>query len=262
VLGEIAAAVWAEMLKVRRSLVPWVTVAAFAVAGLVGGFFMFVLQDPERARSLGLLGTKAQLSGGTADWAGYFAFIAQITAVGGLLVFGLVLIWLFGREFSDRTAKDLLALPTSRVAVVAAKLVVAVGWCLLLSAQLIVLSLLLGALLGLPGWSPDTALHGLGTVFATTLLTLALATTFGLAASIGRGYLAAVAVMFVSLFAAQVIAALGFGAWFPWSVPSLLSGVAGPRQAPGPLSIAGVLVVGATASVATAFWWQHADHNR
>ena len=52
-------------------------------------------------------------------------------------------------------------------------------------------------------------------------------------------------------FVAQ-IAALGFGAWFPWSVPSMLSGVAGPQQAgPGSLSIAGVVVVGAATSVAT-----------
>jgi len=54
--GEIAAALWAELLKVRRSKVPWVTFVAFTMAGLVGGFFMFVLQDPDRARSLGLLG--------------------------------------------------------------------------------------------------------------------------------------------------------------------------------------------------------------
>lgn len=261
--SEIAAALWAELLKVRRSRVPWVTFAAFTVAGLVGGFFMFVLQNPDRARSFGLLGAKAQFAGGTADWAGYFAFTAQIVAVGGLLVFGLVVIWLFGREFSDRTAKDLLALPTSRGAVVAAKLLIALGWCLLLAAQLVVIGLLLGAWLGLPGWSADTVLHGLGTILATALLTLALATSYGLAASVGRGYLAAVAAMFVSLFAAQVIAALGFGAWFPWSVPSLLSGVAGPEQAgPGPLSIAGVVVVGAAASVATVIWWEHADHDR
>ncbi len=81
--GEIAAALWAELLKVRRSKVPWVTFVAFTMAGLVGGFFMFVLQDPDRARSLGLLGAKAQFTGGAADWAGYFALIAQIAAVGG-----------------------------------------------------------------------------------------------------------------------------------------------------------------------------------
>ena len=260
---EIAAALWAELLKVRRSRVPWVTFAAFNMAGAVGGFFMFVLQNPDRARSLGLLGAKAQLAGGTADWAGYFTLTAQITAVGGLLVFGLVVIWLFGREFSDGTAKDLLALPTSRGAVVAAKFIVAFGWCILLATQLVVIGLLLGTLLGLPGWSTDTALRGLGTVLATALLTVALATAYGLVASVSRGYLAAVGAMILSLFAAQVIAALGLGARFPWSVPSLLSGTAGPEQAsPGALGIAEVVVVGVAASVATVVWWEQADHNR
>ena len=138
-----------------------------------------------------------------------------------------------------------------------------VRWCLLLAAQLVALSLLFGTLLGLPGWSAYTVARGLGTVFAATLLTVLLTTTYGLAASLGRGYLAAVATMFVSLFAAQVIAALGFGAWFPWSVPSMLSGVAGPEQAgPGAWSIAGVVVVGVAGSAATALWWERADHNR
>ncbi len=261
--AEIAAALWAELLKVRRSRAPLVTVAAFTVAGLVGGFFMFVFQDPGRARALGLLGTKAQLASGQADWDGYFALTAQIIAVGGLLVFGMVVIWLFGREFSDGTAKDLLALPTSRSAVVAAKQLVALGWCLLLTAQVMIITLALGYQLHLPGWSAQTALRGLATVFVTALLTVALTMTYGLVASAGRGYLVAVTAMFVSLFAAQVIAALGYGAWFPWSVPSLLSGVAGPDQSsPGLLSMAGVVVVGVGASVATGVWWRHADQDQ
>lgn len=261
--GEISAALWAELLKIRRSLVPWVSLAAFTVAGLVGGFFMFVMQDLSRARSLGLLGAKAQFAGGTADWAGYLALTAQITAVGGLLVFGLVVIWLFGREFSDRTVKDLLALPTSRRAVVTAKLLVAICWCLLLAVQVVVIGMLLGSLLGLPGWSAETALRGVGTVLVTTLLTVALATTYGLVASVGRGYLPAVAAMFVTVFAAQVIAALGYGAWFPFSVPSLLSGVAAPDQAHANLAgVTSVLLVGVAASVATMIWWEHADHHR
>jgi ABC-2 type transport system permease protein len=261
--AEIKAALWAELLKVRRSRVPWVTVAAFTVAGLVGGLFMFIFQDPARARSLGLVGTKAQLAGGQADWAGYFALTAQIIAVGGLLVFGLIIIWLFGREFSDRTAKDLLALPTSRGAVVAAKHLVALGWCLLLTAQLLFITLVLGAALHLPGWSIETTKRGLATVFATALLTAALTSVYGLVASAGRGYLVAVAAMFVSLFAAQVLATLGFGSWFPWSVPSLLSGVAGAQHAsPGGWAITGVVLVALIASVATGIWWQHADHDR
>lgn len=262
-IGGPVAAVWAELLKVRRSIVPWATGVAFLVAGVVGGFFMFVLQDPARARSLGLLGAKAEFAGGTADWGGYLALVAQIVAVGGHLVFGMILIWLFGREFSDRTAKDLLALPTSRAAVVLAKLVVAFGWCLVLVCHLVVISLVMGAVLRLPGWSGPTVVHGLGIVLATALLTVALATTYGLVASWGRGYLAAVAAMFVTLFAAQVLSAVGFGAWFPWAVPSLLSGVAGPDQTGAGLAgVASVVLVGLAASIATVAWWQHADHDR
>jgi hypothetical protein len=32
---------------------------------------------------MGLLGTKAQLSGQHADWAGYFALTAQLASIGG-----------------------------------------------------------------------------------------------------------------------------------------------------------------------------------
>ena len=148
-----------EVLKARRSRVPWVTAVTFTVAVLVGGLFMFILQDQDRARSLGLIGAKAALVGGRADWPTYFSFLAQITAIGGMMVFGLVSVWLFGREFSQNTVKDLLALPTSRTSIVAAKFVVALAWCLALTFQLLVFGLVIGVVLGLPGggevgWGP------------------------------------------------------------------------------------------------------------
>lgn len=261
--SELSAALWAELIKLRRSLLPWVTFVAFTLAALVGAFFMFVIQDPDRARSLGLLGSKAEVFGGTADWSGYLSLTGQIVGVGGLIVFGLVMIWLFGREFSDRTAKDLLALPTSRTAIGSAKYLVGLAWCLLLTIHTVLLSLLLGVLLRLPGWSPGVAARGLGTVLAVAVLTVALATTYGLVASVARGYLAAVGAMFATLFASQIVAAVGYGAWFPWSVPSLLSGAAGPgKPLPGAVGIALVLAVGVFAVVATLVWWERADHDR
>jgi ABC-2 type transport system permease protein len=262
VAGDLSAALGAEALKVRRSRVPWATAGAMVLAGLVSAFFLFVLQDPGRARSLGLLGAKAQLAGGTPDWAGAFSLAAQVVAVGGLIVFGTVALWLFGREFSDRTAKDLLALPVPRRAVVLAKLVLGLVWCLALTVLLLGVVLASGALLDLPGWSPGTALHGAGTVLATAALTAGLATTYGLAASVGRGYLPAVGVLFLTVLAAQVVAAVGYGAWFPWAVPALLAGTAGPdHPAPGAAGITAVVLVAAGCSAATAVWWERADHS-
>ncbi|GAA3306299.1 ABC transporter permease [Nonomuraea dietziae] len=164
-------ALWAELLKVRRSRLPWISALAFTVATLVCGLFMFILQDPQRAQALGLLGAKAQLSGATADWTGYLALLAQAVAVGGLLIYGVIAIWLFGREFSDHTAKDLLALPTSRSAIVGAKFIIAGLWSVLLAVQVCGLGLLIGALLGLPGWSGQHVAEGVARVLIAASLT-------------------------------------------------------------------------------------------
>ncbi len=252
-----------ELLKARRSRVPWVTALAFAVATGVGGLFMFILQDQDRARSLGLIGTKASLVGRDADWATYLAFLAQTTAVGGVLVFGLVSVWLFGREFSQHTVKDLLALPTARTTIVLAKFIVAGLWCLVLTAQLVVLGLAIGTALGLPGWSVALAASGVATVAATAAMTVLLTTPIAFAASAGRGYLPGVGVMMAAIFSAQVIAALGYGRYFPWSVPALYSGLAGPgSDPPGLLSLLLVVLTGVGGAAATALWWRGADQDR
>jgi ABC-2 type transport system permease protein len=262
-VSAVISAVRVELLKARRSRLPWITFGAFTLVGAFGGLIMFILQDLSRARTLGLLGTKAALTGGTADWTAYFALLGQIVAVGGAVLFGLVVVWLFGREFSQDTAKDLMALPTARTTIVGAKFTVAAGWSLLLGCYLFLLGLLIGTLIGLPGWSATIALTGLTTLLITTVLTVLLVTPFALAASAGRGYLAGVAAMIAAVFLAQVIALLGYGDYFPWSVPALYACLAGPdRDPPGALGFTLVVLVGVAGVAATAAWWRHADHDR
>lgn len=257
------AAGWTELLKARRSRMPWVTLLTFTVAALFGGLVMFILQDLRRARSMGLLGAKASLAGGDADWPAYLALLAQTVAVGGGVVFGLVVVWLFGREFSQGTVKDLLALPTARTTIVGAKFAVAAVWCVLLGLYTYLLGLLIGTVLGLPGWSAAIALGGLLRLLATAAMAMLLVTPFALAASVGRGYLAGVGCMILALFLAQVIALLGYGAYFPWSVPALFSGIAGPdRDPPGLVGYVLVVLVGVGGMVATAAWWRRADQDR
>ncbi len=104
------------------------------------GLFMVILKDPEAARALGLLGAKAQLTAGTADWPTYWSLLGQAVTVGGSVLFAFLTAWVFGREFADRTVRGLLASATPRRTIVIAKaLVIAVwgaaisGWVLLLS---------------------------------------------------------------------------------------------------------------------------------
>jgi ABC-type transport system involved in multi-copper enzyme maturation permease subunit len=105
-------AFWAETLKACRSKVSWVTAAAFSVFPIVGGLFMVIMKDPAKAQAMGLIGAKAQLlSGGEANWQTYLDFLGVGTAAAGAILFAFIVAWIFGREFSDHTAKELLALP-------------------------------------------------------------------------------------------------------------------------------------------------------
>jgi ABC-2 type transport system permease protein len=239
---------------------PWFTALGGTLAPLVGGLFMAILKDPAWARRHGLIAAKAQLTAGTADWPAFWALLAQAVAVGGLGLFALIAIWVFGREFSDRTAKDLLAVPTARRAVIAAKFIIVAVWSTLIALLIYLVGIVVGATVGLPGWSPALTVAAARQIAIIACLTVALVTPFAFVASAGRGYLPAVGVLFLVIVMAQILAAVGWGVAFPWSVPALMSGIAG--AATPPIGIGSELLVVLTSGagiVATLVWWQRAD---
>ena len=261
-MNQFLAALWVEGLKARRSRVPPLTGAAIALGPLVGGLFMVILKDPDRARSMGLLSTKAQLVG-VADWPTYLDLVAQIAAVGGLLVFAFAISWLFGRESADRTAKEWLAVPTSRSTVVAAKFGVAALWVAGLLVLLLALGFAVGAVVRIPGWSPALGWRGAGDIVVAGGLTLLVSTPVAFFASAGRGYMAGLAWALLTLVLAEVTGALGWAGWFPWAVPALFTGIAGERAALiGPYSYVVVALACAAGVAGTVWWWRNADHTR
>ena len=259
-LVELRVALWTETLKARRARMPAVTLVGFALAPLMGALFMKILLDPAWAARFGTLTTKAQLSAAHGDWPTYFGLLTQAVAVGGSIIFSLVVIWLFGREYSDHTAKDLLALPTPRATIVTAKLCLVVIWCAILTLWIYLLGLALGALIGLPGWTIGEWLHATARYAATAGLTIALTLPLAWAASAGRGYLPAIGVMVLLVFLSQVLSVLGLGPWFPWAAPALLSGAAGPETqnlGVGTYLLVTATVLGGIAGVIA--WWRAAD---
>jgi len=103
----------------------WITALAFLLLTFVGGLFMFILKNPQQAHHLGLLGAKAEIFAGSADWPNFFNLMLLMVSVGGLVTFGFIFVWVFGREFGDKTVYDMLSLPTSRVTIVIAKIITA-----------------------------------------------------------------------------------------------------------------------------------------
>jgi ABC-2 type transport system permease protein len=183
--------------------------------------------------------------------------------VGGVIVFGFIASWLFGREYSDRTLKDLFVLPVRRSILVVSKFLACVAWSAVVAVAVTVVSLVIGLLLHLPGWSWSLFVSSCLHIANTAILAVLLCPPVFFVASAGRGYLAALGFVILTVVFAQIIGALGFGAYVPWAVPALYSGLG--SETGGSLNTASyaiVLLTGVAGLVATILWWNHADQTR
>ncbi|QQK81616.1 ABC transporter permease [Salicibibacter cibi] len=248
-----------EGLKIIKSKVIWIIAAAFSIAPLMAGFFMFVLKDPALAESTGLVGAQAQVAG-EANWQSYLDLHAQMIAVGGIFVFGFVTSWIFGREYVDNTVKDLLTLPYSRAVIVISKFLASFITNIALSAYIVTFGFFIGWIVGLPQWSSAIVVPSLYVILIVTMLTIILSTPVAFFASYSRGYLAPVGFVIMTLIFSQIVAAVGHGDYFPWAIPALYSGLTGENI----INWSSLIIIGITSLLgflSTLYWWLFADQH-
>jgi ABC-type transport system involved in multi-copper enzyme maturation permease subunit len=260
-MKNIFSAIWAESLKIYRSKILWITILAFVFIPSMMGVLMFVVKNPEFSSKLGMIGTKAaMLRFGEVDWRAYFGLLNQIIAGVGLIGFAFVTSWVFGREYSDRTVKDLLALPTPRSSIVLSKFIVVVIWCVLLSLILFAFGLIVGGMIKLPGWSNEIAFYNVYIFIITSLLTILLCTPIAFFASYGRGYLPPIGFAILTLMIAQFTGLVGLGPYFPWGIPILFSSATGVESAQlGTVSYIILFLTSIFGLIGTLTWWRYAD---
>jgi ABC-2 type transport system permease protein len=186
--------------------------------------------------------------------------LGQAVTVGGAILFAFLTAWIFGREFADRTVRGLLAIPMHRRTVVLGKAIVTAAWAVAITAWVMALGLLLGALVGLPEWKAADVATALGGMALGALLTIALQSATAFFAGFGRGYIAPLAWAMAMIAVSQVLVVLGWGNWFPWSVPAILAGAGGTAVEPvPPVAVVLVIVVALIGLAATIRWWERAD---
>jgi ABC-type transport system involved in multi-copper enzyme maturation permease subunit len=184
--------------------------------------------------------------------------MVEFTALGGFFFFCLAISWIFGREFTDGTVKDLLAVPVRRFEIILAKFIVAGFWCVALIVETVAVGLALGAIIQLPGGSPAVILHGAVLLASTSVMSILLVLPFGFFASLGRGYLLPIGIAVLTMILGNLSITLGWGEYFPWSVPAIL--VQGGN--PSLISYSIVFLTGLVGVAGTYFWWKYADQNR
>ena len=192
--------------------------------------FMWILREPGRAASLGLLGTKANLSGLEATGPAYLSTLTIVFGVGGMLLLPFIVAYIFGREYADLTAKNLLALPVARHWFVYAKLVVAAVWWFLLVMAVLAESLVIGLLLGLPGFSAGVAGAAVANSLLASSISFLLAPVVAWVTVASRDYMAPLAFAFAGMALGNIFGKTGWAEYFPWSIVPLMVGLVGQPQ--------------------------------
>lgn len=259
-MNTLANLIWIEFRKAIRSKMPLFTAGGSLFMPLGIAFLLFVSKNPEISRKMGLISTKATLMSDTAaNWPIYLVTFAQVLAIGGLFLTALILAWVFGREFSDQTLKDLLAVPVSRSSILLAKFILAAAWSAALATLIFGAGLVVGALFRLGGGSASVLLQGITRAAICACLAIAAGLPFAFFASLGRGYLLPIGVLIMTLIMANLVTAAGWGEYFPWAILSIY---AQGKDALSPVSYLIVFLTGLIGMVGTYLWWKYADQNR
>jgi len=261
-MKRLRATLWMETLKVRRTKIFSISIYFFLFIGIMMGMFMFLSMHPELASRSSTVQMKTSFVGGS-DWKAFYNLLLQIILTVGVIGSGIITSWVFGREFSDRALKDILAIPIHRSTIVLSKLIILVAWSILLGIAVLVAAMLTGFAIRLPDWTSVEFFPFLKMYLICMILNILLITPVAFVASAGRGYILPISFVILIMILTQLlfVGLPGLSPWFPWALPGLVSGVAGLMvPAPGAASylLYTITVIGGI--FGTMAWWRFADH--
>lgn len=174
----------------------------------------------------------------------------------GLMGFGILSSWVFGREYQDGTFKDILSLPISRTKLVCSKFL-ALELCFIATTFIAIgVTFALGSCFSLTGFDLFMAGSVVKRLLIATLYNISLSFLFPFIASIARGILAPVSISFGALITAVVFGAQPVGHYIPWSIPGIYLSNPQLINPAGKLSISVVVFIGI---YGTILWWNYAD---
>ena len=253
-MKNILAAIWCESLKVLRSKVFFFTFIFFSIMPIMYGLMGFIQNNPELAHNIGSIGSGVTLDG-KVNWTSYMDNLKQGIAGAGIVEFAFVASWIFGREYVDKTIKDLLALPVSRSWIVLAKFIVMFIWCVLLSLFMFVIGVIVGMVINFDGLSVSLLIHGLLSFLVTSILAMIISTPAAFLANYTRGYLLPIGFTILTIILGNFVGIAGLTQYYPWALPTVY-------KYTGYLGTSSWIILcltGIFGLLGTFAWWRYAD---
>jgi ABC-2 type transport system permease protein len=259
-MNAINSMIRVELHKAIRSRMPLYTALGSLLMPLGMGFLIFAAKNPDISHKLGLISAKANLvSYAGTNWSSYMSLYAEIIAAAGCILFTLIVSWVFGREFTDGTLKDMWAVPVPRGSILTAKYIATAIWCLAMAVVILAAGLGMGVMLQLPQGSAEIILNGSLITFIAALMTIVTILPFAFFASAGRGYLLPIGTAILVMILGNVVNVAGWGEYFPWAISTMYA----QGQSALPQASYWIVVFTGIIGVAITYtWWKFADQSK
>jgi len=261
-MKDLIKALLAEFIKLKRNLILWLVWGAFSLVPIMGGVIMYLIKHPDIIPKTSILSMKLSLLSTPVNWYYYFSsFILQGSGLVGIIAFGFVASFLFGREYSDMTYRDLLSLPVSRITILNAKFIIYLLIAFFLALWALCLGFVVGLILNLSQWDRQLMVKIVKLYFIVSFMTTMLGTWCPFFALWTRGYLAPLGFLIVILMFSQFAPYLGIGHYFPWSIPAIFSGMAGEelKRSLNFWSYFLLIFTSLSGYITTLVWWKYSD---
>lgn len=161
----------------------------------------------------------------TPTWPAFFALGRMTLGTWyGILLFGFLTSFLFGREYAQGVAVGMLTAPTRRESIVFAKMAVLAVWVFALALLAILSQALAATVLGLHGFAWAELWPLVGDMFTVALLVFLTQPLVAVVAVASRGVFAPMIFSAAGFLAGMIGGIAGWGEWLPWAMPTAITG--------------------------------------
>jgi ABC-2 type transport system permease protein len=150
-----------------------------------------------------------------------FKLFETIIFVAGEIGFGFVTSWMFGREYTEHTVKDLLALPSPRFMLILSKFIILFIFFFVLSMLCFIIPCFVGMIKYPDAYTLKIIIEYAISHIIITLILISINTPLAFIAICSCGYLLPIGFLISVFIVGVIINNAGYGLYYPWMMPSV-----------------------------------------